>query len=286
MLITISNYEIMNFENDNLIFSEKGISKITSRPLWNALLEIKQSQPQMTQECLDEIFNRHELPVQSTKAFVEKIITIREQHKKPWLEKVAILYDPGLPYDFEGIIGSELKRPIQFHHDAESLLKESATHKQYINIFCTAYNYSKTKDLYFKLAALSPKSAISISYFTGASFCVSQPYINEIGNPCHFCTMDRICSYENTTRSRNSWSKLLSFCRPKNLTLPSKKLTLLQINLALGLLTKQIKLYTESDSNFRYQDNALQSVSIDLISGSISEDPTSHWFLCKCLRCN
>ena len=146
------------------------------------------------------------------------------------------------------------------------------------------YNYTKIKDLYFKLAALSPQSAISVAYFTGTNFCISQPYIHEIGNPCHFCTIDRLSSYESTTESKNAWSKLLSFCRLKELAIPSKKLTLLQKNLALGLLIQQIKLYTEDDSNLKYQDSALQSASIDLTNGSISEDSAPHWFLCRCLR--
>lgn len=162
-----------------------------------------------------------------------------------------------------------------------ALAKDNA---YFICIVCTKYDYQKLKALYFSLADSTSQSAISVVYLNGNILRIDQPYIASIGNPCHFCLIDRQLNYEKCSGTRNSWSALLKFCIERNTALPSQKLSLMQRNLAMDALIQKIKFHTEDNQGFKYQDNVLSSMAVDLNTGSISEDPIPHWHSCSCLR--
>ncbi|KAB0509495.1 McbB family protein [Pseudomonas moorei] len=285
MQLIFSEFDIVSLPNESLIISINGASKTESKKLLNVLQELKkQKLPSIPKALFDKIVSAQKLPLKETYRFLNFAIGLKNQPSEIYFKKVLIAHDWGNREEFEAIIDQEIKFDYEIVSDFESLIDRAQGNAFLIKIICMQYNYSKLKNLYFCLADSSPSSAISIGYLNGGTFRISQPYIPNIGNPCHFCLVERQLNYERINESRNSWSALLNFCVDQNITTPSPNLSLLQRNLALGTVIKKIKLHTEHNQDFRYQDNSLASMSIDLNSGLITEELTTHWHSCTCLR--
>lgn len=285
MQLIFSEFDIISLPNESLIISTNGASKTDSKKLLTVLQELKKQQLLSIPKALfDKIVSTQKLPLKETYTFLNFAIGLKNQPSEIYFKKVLIAHDWGNREEFEAIIDQEVKFDHEIVSDIDSLIDRARGDAFLIKIICMQYNYSKLKDLYFCLADSSPSSAISIAYLSGDVFRISQPYIQNIGNACHFCLVERQLNYEKTNESRNSWSALLNFCVDRNITVPAPNLSLLQRNLALGALTKKIKLHTEHNQGFRYQDNSLASMTVDLNSGLITEELSPHWHSCTCLR--
>jgi McbB family protein len=285
MQLIFSEFDIINLPNESLIISTDGASKTDSKKLLIVLQELKKQQsPKISKALFDKVISAQKLPLKETYSFLNFAIGLKNQPSEIYFKKVLIAHDWSNREEFEAIIDQEVKFDHEIVNDIDSLIDRARGNVLLIKIICMQYNYSKLKDLYFCLADSSPSSAISIAYLSGDVFRISQPYIPSIGNPCHFCLVERQLNYEKINESRNSWSALLNFCVDRNITIPAPNLSLLQRNLALGALTKKIKLHTEHNQGFRYQDNSLSSMTVDLNSGLITEELSPHWHSCTCLR--
>ena len=285
MQLIFSEFDIISLPNESLIVSTNGASKTDSKKLLIVLQELKKQQsPRIPKALFDKIVSTQKLPIKETYTFLNLAIGLRNQPSEIYFKKVLIAHDWSNPEEFKALIDQEVKFDHEIVNDLESLVDRAQDNAFLIKIVCMQYNYSKLKNLYFCLADSSPNSAISIAYLSGDVFRISQPYIPNIGNACHFCLIERQLHYEKINESKNTWSALLSFCVDRNITIPAQNLSLLQRNLALGTLMKKIKLHTEHNQGFRYQDNSLASMTIDLNSGLITEELNPHWHSCTCLR--
>ncbi|MDR6608919.1 McbB family protein [Pseudomonas synxantha] len=285
MQLIFSEFDIISLPNESLIISTNGASKTDSKKLLTVLQELKKQQPPRIPKALfDKIVSAQKLPIKETYTFLNLAIGLRNQPSEIYFKKVLIAHDWSNREEFKALIDQEVKFDHEIVNDLESLVDRARDNAFLIKIVCMQYNYSKLKNLYFCLADSSPNSAISIAYLSGDVFRISQPYIPNIGNACHFCLVERQLNYEKINESRNTWSALLNFCVDQNITIPAQNLSLLQRNLALGTLIKKIKLHTEHNQGFRYQDNSLASMAIDLNSGLITEELNPHWHSCTCLR--
>jgi McbB family protein len=286
MQLTFSDFDIINLPpNESLIISMTGTSKTESKSLLNVLLELKkQDTLNISKPQFNKIVAAHKLPLKDTYLFLSQAIGLKNQPSKIYFKKVLIAHDWSHRDELEAIINQEITFKHEIVSDMDSLIDRTKGDAFLIIIICTHYNYSKIKKVYFRLAESSPSSAISIGYFSDNNFRISQPYIPIIGNACHFCLIERQLNYEKINESRNTWSALLNFCVDRNVTIPARYLTLLERNLAIGALIKKIKLHTEHNQGFKYQDNSLSSMTVDLNSGLISEDLSPHWHSCTCLR--
>ncbi|MBX8486540.1 McbB family protein [Pseudomonas cichorii] len=285
MLLKIFNYEMLNFENQKLIISEKGISKINSDPLWSVLRELQESQERtITEATLDELINKNNLPHPDTRNFLNTALNIQNHLKNPYIEEVLIIHNLSSATSLEKILSEEVTRKCTIIPISKLNTERLKNKRAFVHFFCEPYDYHALHDKFFEIAEKSPQAALCVSYFTADSFCVSQPFIPETGSPCHFCAIDRISSYEDYTSSNNSWTKLLRFCKKNNIPAPSKEPSLLQRSLAYGLLAQRINFYTTQHMGRRHQDSVFSSVNINLHNGKITEETVPHWFLCKCLR--
>ena len=283
MKLHMQNYEILNFPTDNLVISEKGITKINSPSLLAALNKL-QSHRVISKTKLKEILSDHGLNPESAYDFLEKALSIKEAISNLYFEKTIVAHDWGESSDLERLLKSELTTHLEIHKISEALKKVVSKKRCYIVILCMNYDYDAIKKLYFDLVDIAPESAISICYRAGNSYCISQPYMPKIGNPCHFCSINRLINYEDHQSSKNTWSKLLQFCKSRHIAVPAKPLNILQQALVVGALIKKIKLLTNTGNEHRYQDNILQETHIDF-KGAYSRDiSTSHWYMCDCLR--
>jgi len=285
MQLIFSEFDIISLPNESLIVSTNGASKTDSKKLLIVLQELKKQQsPRIPKALFDKIVSTQKLPIKETYTLLNLAIGLRNQPSEIYFKKVLIAHDWSNPEEFKALIDQEVKFDHEIVNDLESLVDRARDNAFLIKIVCMQYNYSKLKNLYFCLADSSPNSAISIAYLSGDVFRISQPYIPNIGNACHFCLIERQLHYEKINESKNTWSALLNFCVDRNITIPAQNLSLLQRNLALGTLMKKIKLHTEHNQGFRYQDNSLASMTINLNSGLITEELNPHWHSCTCLR--
>lgn len=284
MRLSMSNYDILNLTHDALVVSDRGISKISSPPLLNALSRLK-NYSTITRSELDEILTENGLNPETAYTFLESAISIRPAYA-PHFEKVFIIHDWKGAIDLEKLLREEIKTPLEFHKlpftpSAETI---EPNKKYYILIIPDYYNYHQLHNLHFSLASQLPESAISVCHHSCNSYHISQPYIPAIGNPCHFCNIGRMIHYENQHTSTQSWSKLLTFCGERRIPIPNKRLSLLQEALVLGALIKKIGIISHPGDNLCYQDNILQTTLIDFNNNHIDEYTPPHWHLCDCLR--
>ncbi|WP_123343125.1 McbB family protein [Pseudomonas brassicacearum] len=281
MKLSLSNYELLNFERSNAIVSEKGIARVDSPAMLKLLKELK-SVECITKSDLNELFANHNLEPTNAYNFLSSAIRINTAKDLNYFKSTLIAHNWGKTSNLEKILSSEIE-----HLSTCSLedldLYTSYKEERYIIMLCSKYNYTEIKKLYFSSAKKWPKSAISVCYGSADLFHISQPYIPEIGNPCHFCTIDKLISNEIHSPSVNTWSKLLNFCKGKNINLPITKPTLLQESLILGAIARVSRLVSGTMPSQKYQDNIFQTTTINLSNGHISQASATHWHLCDCL---
>lgn len=285
MNLVYSEYDVIKLPEESLIISSAGVSKTTSAQLLTVLQELKKHDRRcITKALFTELVLKNRLSQQEAFLFLQNAIGLKPQSPNIYFKKALITHDWKEKNELETIISEELICKYEIVGNPESLSKRAQGVSHFIVIICMQYNYSKLKTLYFDLADSSPNCAISVAYLSGNTFRIDQPHIANIGNPCHFCLIDRQLNYEKCNNTRNSWSALLKFCMERDITLPSQQLSVLQRNLAIGAIVKKIRLHTEDEQEYRYQDNALSSMTVDLNNGAITEEPSPHWHSCDCLR--
>lgn len=282
MNIIIPNYEILNFETESLLVSDIGISKIHSQPLSKALRKLKLSKV-MTKVELDEVLAESGLNQSDAFAFLERVIPLRSV-EEIYFEKTIVIHDWGGQVDIESLFRGELSTSLEFRSFSSESVEAVRNLRCFIVLLCYVYDYDRVKSLYFDLVRASPKSAISVCWQMGSVFCIGQPYIPEIGNPCHFCSVDRFIPNQLVKTSRNDWASILAFCKNKHVGVPTKALSLYQEMIVVGAVIKKIKFFTEYNDGHKYQDDVLHSSHLRLMDGHISEEPNSHWYMCDCLR--
>jgi len=285
MQLNFSDYSLLNLRENTLLVSPCGAIKITSTKLKAALTELQsRGKTSIDDGRLNKILRTNKLPLRSTKLFLESTINLKAKPSEPYYKKILILHDWPEENELERIAEQELNSEYKFIYDNDALIEEANKEPQFIKIITTQYNYKKIKTLYFKLTHLAPTSAISVSYVGGNIFHIGQPHINDLGNPCHFCAIDRQLNYERRNASKNSWTKLMRFCQDHDITTPSQRLNLLQRNLAAGAIIRKIRFHTEHDVGRCFQDNVISSTVVNLNTGALIEEIIPHWHSCDCLR--
>jgi McbB family protein len=282
-MLTLPSYEILNFNADSLVVSKCGVSRISSPPLLAVLAKLK-SYKVISRVELEEILSEYGLNPIVAFGFLEKVIPIKESYDRLFFEGSVIAHDWDGCRDLEKLLKSEVNGNLEVCTINGLSRGQLAGKRNYIVIMCMNYNYECIKDVYFDLARVAPESAISVCYRAGNTYCISQPYMPVVGNPCHFCSVDRVINYEAYHRSENSWSKLLKFCMDKHIAVPSESLSALQRALIVGAVVKKVRWVAGNAEGWRYQDNLLQDTYIDLNGDFVKEVTTSHWYMCDCLR--
>lgn len=282
MNIIIPNYEILNFEAESLLVSDLGISKIHSQSLLKALRELKLSKL-MTRAELDEVLAENGLNQNDAFAFLERVIPLKSV-EEIYFEKTIVVHDWAGRVDVESLFKSEISTCLEFKSFSSELVELVTNFRCFIVLLCYAYDYEHVRKLYFDLARASPKSAISVCWQMGSVFCIGQPYIAEIGNPCHFCSVDRLVHNQSVKTAKNNWASILAFCKNKRIAVPAKELSLYQEMIVVGAVIKKVKVFTGHVDMHKYQDDILHSSYLQLMDGQVSEESNSHWYMCDCLR--
>ncbi|MBK3430516.1 MULTISPECIES: McbB family protein [unclassified Pseudomonas] len=282
MNIAIPNYQILNFETESLVISDAGISKVHSRPILKALRQIQMSRA-LTKDELDEILADNGLNAASAFEFLEKIIPFTAA-KELYFEKTIVVHSWEGTAAIEDLFRQELSGVVEFKDFSSDIVSSLAGFRCFIVLLCHSYDYEGLKKIHFDLAKISPASAISVCWPMGGFFCIGQPYISEVGNPCHFCTVDRLIHNESVKRVKNNWASALAFCKNEHVNVPFKKLSLYQELVVIGAIISNVKFFTESGVLRKYHDDVLCSSYVQLSDGRIFQESSSHWYICDCLE--
>lgn len=282
MNIIIPNYEILNFEAESLVVSDMGVSKIHSQPLLSALRTLKLSDV-LTREEFDQVLLDNGLNEKKAFEFLERIIPFKTMADL-YFEKTIVVHDWEGRVDVESLFREGLSGDLEFKSFSSEVVESVQSLTCFIILLCYLYDYERVKELYFDLARASPRNAISVCWQMGGVFCIGQPYVAEIGNPCHFCTVDRLVNNESVIPAKNNWSSILGFCKSQHVGIPAKPLSLYQEMIVMGAAIRTVRFFTEYNEGYKYQDNVLHGSYLQLSDGQIFEEPVSHWYMCDCLR--
>ncbi|MDQ0741026.1 McbB family protein [Pseudomonas sp. W4I3] len=281
MNITVPNYQILNFEKESLVMSEIGVSKVHSQSLLKALRAI-QSTSLITKEELQAVLSENGLNPDSAFGFLEKIIPFKEVEDL-YFEKIIVVHSWENHERYETLFRQELSGIIEFKAFSDDIIKAVVGFRCFIVLLCHSYDYENLKKLHFDLASASPHSAISVCWPMGGFFCIGQPYIAEVGNPCHFCTVDRLLNNDSMTPEKNSWARVLDFCRARHVCTPFDSLSLFQELIIVGSVVRNIKYFTENGALRKYHDEVLSVAYVRLSDGKVFQESSSHWYMCDCL---
>lgn len=283
MKLSVSNYNLLNFNNDHIVISRHGVSRVNSAPLLDVIRGLN-NRSNITEDELYALITEHNLDRREAYESLTKIVGLKKESAIPFFEKTIVAHDWDDPDEIESLLLSELDSSttvcrisdldMHLHRDRQSL----------IVMAFSQYDYHRLKELYFEITSESPNSAIIVCYSNEENYIIGQPYLSVIGNPCHFCSIDRLADHETYKSSRNAWSKLLDFCRHKHIPVPSPSRNLYQRSLIVGAIAQKIKLMTGNADNYRFQDNILQETRLSLSNGQVSESSISHWCMCDCLK--
>lgn len=283
MNLKIQNYNILNFNNQNIIISEKGVARVNSPTLLEVITKLN-NRPNITDDKLYDLFHEHNLDKGDAYLSLETMLGLRKENEDAYFKRTLIIHDWENHNQLESLIKSELPDTVVTYPIPNLDLSIEKGEKTFVVLLCKNYDYQKIKKYYFSFTSNHPDSAISVAYINGDHFIISQPYVPTLGSPCHFCTIDRLIENEAHQPSKNTWSGLLNFCRSKKTSVPAPRLSMYQQTLIIGALIQKIKLIAGNGDSYRYQDNVLQETRISLSNGELSEFSIAHWCMCDCLR--
>ncbi|WP_414707225.1 McbB family protein [Pseudomonas sp. UBA4617] len=214
--------------------------------------------------------------------FLESILIIGEATKLPYFQEVTICIDWKIPNTLKDYIESTPNSRIQITNIYD--LRTSTPTNPTLYVF--AYSKLKPEELrttYSELSKNNSDCGISVGFVSHPFFHLTEPYIPSIGNPCAFCTLDRLAHYENLRASQHHWSRIWSFCQSNKIELPRTPLDELQSTLILGNIVSFTNKFTSFQKTKITQDQFLLSRTLNLSDGSFTEDSSIHWPLCQCI---
>jgi len=282
--LRVYNYEILNFDAEPLVFSANGFTKITNLQLTQALRRIEERHAKyITQDELTRILTEENLDPQPVMAFLEKASIIGDTAEAPYFEKIIICHD----FDLSGDLKKHLEKRFHGKLEIKNLSRYKPHHTGAPTLFvlaCLKLRPVSIRSMYNEVLALNPESGASIGFISANHFHLTEAYLPSIGNPCAFCTLDRIAHYETLRTSQHHWSKVWAFCRNNQIDLPKAEIDELQLSLVFGSIVSFASKFLTAPKGKSTQDQILLSKTINLDTGAITEDISVHWPLCQCLE--
>ncbi|UQB78913.1 McbB family protein [Pseudomonas shirazica] len=283
-MLRIHNYEILNFDSEPMIFSSTGFTKITDPKLAKALRHIADTQSSLLhRDELEQILTKEGLHLQSSIEFLKSILIVGDQTNAPYFENAVLYSDMEIPNTLKNHLESKSQGAITTQSLPTTHIPEATSPTLFV-FACLKLRPESLRLNYTKLLKQNNHCGASIGYISGNQFHLTEPYIPSIGNPCAFCTLDRITHYETLRSSQHHWSKILTFCRAQKIDLPKTPIDDLQTALIIGTITSFISKFTRPQKSKITQDRVLLSRTLNLDDGTLIEDSSFHWPLCQCLE--
>jgi len=281
--IKLCNYEILYFDNTPAVFSSKGVTKINSTSLLTVLeqyLPFKNTHVSL-QEFTQTLKSQH-LNTEQSLSFLSSIGITTKAAPEPYLQHAVIASDWLLPASLKTAFIEETATKLEFVPLEEVRHHQALKSTLYV-IICNQIKISDLKEIYFDLCTKNTNHAVSLGFSSPTHFHLTEPFLPEIGNPCAFCTLERMAHYQSFRPSNNPWTKLVSFCSQKGIATPTVPTDLLSKTLILGMVVRSIKPFLDSYCTRTTQDVCLQATTLELNTGFIKRSASIHWPLCDCL---
>lgn len=285
-MIRVHNYEILHFDSNPLIHSNSGVTKITNKGMARALQALeKYRETDITIRTIKDIFIKENIQIKHAIRFLQTIAILGNAQANPYFQSVRIFCEWPISHQITHHIEKASRGKIEIMPTGfiEHIPKATDAPTLFIAAL-SQLTPCRLRAQYYEFLKMHPSCGISVGFISGNHYHITEPYIATIKNPCAFCTIDRIIHYENLRKSQHPWSRLVAFCDSTGIPLPTREIDELQKALILGAI---IKLGTRFMNNqkIRYtQDRVLRATTINLDNGYITEDPSVHWPLCKCLE--
>lgn len=273
----ISDFQTITSNGINLIFSRAGISTVDNTLLWQ-MLRTWEQMTEVSRETIENQLRMTDLNLEEAIPFLEDVIGFEATHA-PYFDEARIFYQEGS--FFEPIIQNGFPTVIETKCYAMRALPDRAKTGKLDIFLLEDLTCKPTKEFYFNHARLHPGNGLVAGYLSEEAFCLTAPYIGDIGNPCLYCKIDRILHYSKIRKTHHSWAQLISFSHENLISIPQPKLTELSCKLISTFISLQINRYTSSLPT-HYQDNVYLDNSINLSTGEIFSDHPTHWYLCNC----
>lgn len=281
--LRIYNYEILNFDAQPTVFSTAGFTRIIDPKLVKALQNMTERQSKdISHHELKQILESEELQPERAISFLKSIFIIGEPTQPPHFKNVTTCIDWEIPETLKNYIEKSPSNKIKIIKASElnTNTQPSPT------LFVLAYSKLNPEELranYTKLLKNNPDCGVSVGFISNHFFHLTETHIPSIGNPCAFCTLDRIAHYESLRASQHHWSKIWSFCQSNDISLPKTTVDELQSTLILGTIASFTNKLTHFQKSKLTQDQVLRSRTLNLSDGSFTEDSSIHWSLCQCI---
>lgn len=281
--IRIYNYEILNFDPEPVIFSAAGFTRITEPKLVTALNHLTEFNSQLIHHNeLQDLLTKNSLEPEPTIEFLKSLSIIKESQQPPHIERIVLWLDWELPSAVEDWLVECSGGLLSIVHNCQ-LSTENRVNPTLFILAHSKLKPASARKTYFELAKNNPDGAISIGFISNHYFHLTEPYVPSIGNPCAFCTLDRIAHYETIRGSNHQWSQIWKFCNTSNVDLPRTHLNPLQSALILGAIGDFASRFTHLPKSGITQDAFLLSKTLNLTDGSLIEESSIHWPLCECI---
>lgn len=284
MLIKINNYEILNFAPDTLLYTKSGITRLNSPNITSLLSDLENLKTQiLPKENLENLIKKHNLEPQEAFSFLMNTNTLQNIKNKPHYSHATLYLDWKLNTEIKAAISETKSNKINIEEKIEGTPIPVNESKLFI-ITTLDLHPIKLRKFYFEICNKNPESAFILGYYIEDKYHLSQPFIPVTGNPCAFCSIDKIRNMEKLRPGISQWAKVLDFCFDRTLTIPRPTPTILQRTLILGLIQKKINLYTSLQDPMFTQDMTTLGTTLNLESGEITDEAFPHWSMCQCLR--
>lgn len=281
--LRIYNYEILNFDTEPLIFSTNGFTQITNPKIVRALQRIEETHSKyIKHHDLEKILRDEDLHPNRAIDFLKSLLIIGEPTEPPHFQNIIIYHDLEISGELKNHLEKILHGRLQIKKI--SLCEPSHTNSPTLFVFiCAKIRPDSLRATYTQILDLNPDCGASIGFISGNYFHLTEAHIPSIGNPCAFCTLDRIAHYETLRTSQHHWSKIWTFCRDNSIDLPKVSIDELQKSLIFGTTLSFTSKLAQPPKSKTTQDQVLLSRTINLETGKTSEDASIHWPLCQCL---
>ncbi|MCU0126568.1 McbB family protein [Pseudomonas vlassakiae] len=281
--LRIFNYEILNFDQEPMVFSSTGFTKITEPKIIRALQTMGATHAKyINLHELEQIFETESLEPKSALNFLESLSILGKKVEPPHFQKVIIYHDLDISTPLKDFYEKKHNSTITFKKIEQFEVLNHSIPTLFI-FACLKLRPDAIRSHYTRIMKENPEHGASIGFISNHHFHLTEVHVPSIGNPCAFCTLDRVTYYESKRASQHPWSKVWAFCCRNNYDLPKTDVDDLQTSLILGTIISFTNKLTLAPK-FKYtQDQVLLSKTIDLDTGATTEEISTHWPFCQCL---
>jgi McbB family protein len=274
----LSDFQIVEHEQKAIVVSDKGISRIVDTTLIRLMKAWSENGGQNRLDIQEQLVT-HSLDASQTLKFLEDIIGFESKRQIRHFLASRVFFNSNSGFARIIARGLPTQQYTSCHSKSKKISPSSAPHLDILLMEDPASD--KERIFYQTHLKENPKNAVIATYLIEDSMVMTAPHCPDIGNPCLYCTIDRVLHYTKLRTTKSSWAKLTAFFSENSISMPFPKLTQANEQLISALISLQIDLYMQGRA-VCHQDNVYSNILFNLASGEMVKTQPTHWYLCNC----